>query len=579
MANEAKQFTIGGVTHDVMDVGARQLIADLQTAIDAITSGDTTTAIKTFQEVINFLDGVTDDATLIGKLNELRTLINAKYSKPAGGIPASDLAEGVIPDVSGFATKTEVNAKANSADVYDKQTVDQKVAEAGKVKSVSVNGGTPAQPDGNGNVNLVVPAGEKGDKGDTGNVEFEDLADLVALLVNDLTTGGVGNFLSAEMGKRLKAKVDEVEANIQRLYNNLGNIAFWDADAKSAAAPIPIDWGNPKHNVTLNLSLSHAVVKHNGVQKSNGDTIAVEEFSELTLVVEPESGYAITSVTSSTTGAEVTNLGNGIYNVVVAMGNSNITLDITNTAVQSYTIGYNTTNCSAEGQSSISQSGTATIVLTADSGYTMPELAAAVRVTNATLVSYAQDANAPTTATLVISNPTGNVSIRVAAVISIELVKQVFLYTTNTTTIVSVRNETYAPRACILVQRPSEGAFNWNNGSLGYNVEVEENYSLIPIPSGTHTVKAQAQTPYATNKYYGIGLNAVANGGIPIVSAQWVENGALATLDVSSLANSEAFLAFNLKKDTAFTDETFSSIGGILEFYDENDNLILRYTK
>jgi hypothetical protein len=69
MANEAKQFTIGGVTHDVMDVGARQLIADLQTAINAITSGDTTTAIKTFQEVIDFLDGVTDDATLIGKLN------------------------------------------------------------------------------------------------------------------------------------------------------------------------------------------------------------------------------------------------------------------------------------------------------------------------------------------------------------------------------------------------------------------------------------------------------------------------------------------------------------------------------
>jgi len=159
MANEAKQFTIGGVTHDVMDVGARQLIADLQTAINAITSGDTTTAIKTFQEVINFLDGVTDDATLIGKLNELRTLIAAKYSKPASGIPASDLADGVIPDVSGFATKTEVNAKANSADVYSKSEVDTKVANAGKVKSVSMNNGTPSQPDAQGNVNLTVAAG------------------------------------------------------------------------------------------------------------------------------------------------------------------------------------------------------------------------------------------------------------------------------------------------------------------------------------------------------------------------------------------------------------------------------------
>ena len=249
MANEVTNFNIGGVDHAVQDVGARQLIAELQIAINAITSGDTTTAIKTFQEVIDFLDGVTDDATLIGKLNELRILINgkvdnvqnkglstedyttedkqklaglsnyddtgiqnainhiqntidaltgkedttaaintmnevtaflagltnsdtltaklaelraliaAKYSKPTSGIPASDLANGVIPDVSGFATKTEVNAKANSADVYNKSEVDTKVANAGKVKSVSVNNGTPSQPDAQGNVNLTVAAG------------------------------------------------------------------------------------------------------------------------------------------------------------------------------------------------------------------------------------------------------------------------------------------------------------------------------------------------------------------------------------------------------------------------------------
>lgn len=114
MANEAKQFTIGGVTHDVMDVGARQLISSLQETIDAITGGDTTTAIETFQEVINFLNGVTDDATLIGKLNELRTLINAKYTKPNGGIPNSDLA-GSIP-VTKLASDVQTSlGKANTA--------------------------------------------------------------------------------------------------------------------------------------------------------------------------------------------------------------------------------------------------------------------------------------------------------------------------------------------------------------------------------------------------------------------------------------------------------------------------------
>ena len=203
MANEAKQFTIGGVTHDVMDVGARQAIASLQNAIDAITSGDTTTAIKTFQEVIDFLDGVTDDATLIGKLNELRTLIAAKYSKPASGIPASDLANGAIPDVSGFATKTEVNAKANSADVYSKSEVDDKVADAGKVKSVTINGSKKLPNEQTGDVDIGTVVGTQGPKGDTGNVNITDADELVAILVNDLTTGGAGNILSAEMGRRL----------------------------------------------------------------------------------------------------------------------------------------------------------------------------------------------------------------------------------------------------------------------------------------------------------------------------------------------------------------------------------------
>lgn len=43
------------------------------------------------------------------------------YSKPSGGIPASDLAAGVIPDISG---------KANTADVYTKTEIDQKLVGA-----------------------------------------------------------------------------------------------------------------------------------------------------------------------------------------------------------------------------------------------------------------------------------------------------------------------------------------------------------------------------------------------------------------------------------------------------------------
>lgn len=130
--NNARTLTIDGVVHPIEDTTARASIAQVQAyaeQLDAAIQGlvgseDVTTAINTFNEVVDFLAGVTNDETLTGKLNELRTLINAKYSKPASGIPASDLADGVIPDVSGFATKTEVNAKANAADVYSKAEVD-----------------------------------------------------------------------------------------------------------------------------------------------------------------------------------------------------------------------------------------------------------------------------------------------------------------------------------------------------------------------------------------------------------------------------------------------------------------------
>ena len=155
-------------------------------------------------------------------------------------------------------------------------------------------------------------------------------------VVNDLVTGGADIPLSAEMGKRLKTKIDEVQANIQRLYNNLGNIAFWDAAAKAAAAPVAIDWGNPKHTVTLDLDLTNAVAKHDGVTKSDGDTILVEEGSTLNIIVEPDSGYMLTdnNISSSTAGVDVTPLGNGAYSVAIVMRQSNLTLSISAEAAE-----------------------------------------------------------------------------------------------------------------------------------------------------------------------------------------------------------------------------------------------------
>lgn len=49
-----------------------------------------------------------------------------------------------------------INGKADKATTYTKTEVDQLVADAGKVKSVSINGGIASEPDANGNVDLTV---------------------------------------------------------------------------------------------------------------------------------------------------------------------------------------------------------------------------------------------------------------------------------------------------------------------------------------------------------------------------------------------------------------------------------------
>lgn len=147
MANEATKLTINGVQHDIKDAEARRLIALLQAALDAMTGTGTTTAIETFQEVLDFLAGVTDDETLVGKITALQTAINGKVDKETGkGLSTEDFT-------------AALKAKLEALDPYTKTEVDEKVANAGKVKSVSVNGGAPVQPDAQGNVNINVQAG------------------------------------------------------------------------------------------------------------------------------------------------------------------------------------------------------------------------------------------------------------------------------------------------------------------------------------------------------------------------------------------------------------------------------------
>lgn len=90
----------------------------LQNALNTLMSNDDVeNVINSFNEVVSFLSGVTNDKTLAGLLNALRNDINAKYTKPNGGIPATDLAGGIptskITGLANVATSGDYNDLQN----------------------------------------------------------------------------------------------------------------------------------------------------------------------------------------------------------------------------------------------------------------------------------------------------------------------------------------------------------------------------------------------------------------------------------------------------------------------------------
>ena len=102
------------------------------------------------------------------------------YQKPASGIPASDIANGVIPSLP--------------------QNI---------VQSVTINGGNPVTPDNNGNVNIQVQTG-----GETVVINSDG-----ANIVDSHTNNSV---LVAGSARQVKMLYD----NIMEIFNKLGNYAF-----------------------------------------------------------------------------------------------------------------------------------------------------------------------------------------------------------------------------------------------------------------------------------------------------------------------------------------------------------------
>ena len=193
---------------------------------------------------------------------EIEDAAGGGYAPPAGGIPKSDLASGVQSSLDKADTalqqsdktelQNEINNKVDAVNGKGLSTNDYTDADkaavatiANKANSADVYPKSQTYNKDEVDTKVASAQGTQGPKGDTGNVEITDAGDLVTILVNDLDTGGAGNLLSAEMGKRLALKSG----------------TFAQAWARSKAIPFPFCF---LWNETINGDAISKPIWHNG---------------------------------------------------------------------------------------------------------------------------------------------------------------------------------------------------------------------------------------------------------------------------------------------------------------------------
>lgn len=77
------------------DTALANAISGLETRLNTLVSGDASTAIESFNEIIAFLEGIEDSENLDSIIASIEQQIAGKYTKPSTGIPVSDLSSDV----------------------------------------------------------------------------------------------------------------------------------------------------------------------------------------------------------------------------------------------------------------------------------------------------------------------------------------------------------------------------------------------------------------------------------------------------------------------------------------------------
>ena len=176
-------------------------------------------------------------------------------------------------------------------------------------------------------------------------------------VINNLNTGGTEVSLSAEQGKNLKGKINEVYMALQSVYNALGNAAFWGNKTPVATMLPDLDWSVTKHTLTIVNSIGSDKASITRNNADVGGSIQVEEEAQVQLKVAGKNGWAISNVQVSGASASVTE-SNGVFTITLTMGSSDMSITISGDAVKAATVTKTLTGCSVVQNSESSASPT-----------------------------------------------------------------------------------------------------------------------------------------------------------------------------------------------------------------------------
>lgn len=88
-------------------------------SLEKLIESDSNGAIDKFNEIVAFLANISDSKTLDGIINGINTSIAAKYTKPTGGIPSTDMTSAVQASLkkadTALQTHQDISGKANKA--------------------------------------------------------------------------------------------------------------------------------------------------------------------------------------------------------------------------------------------------------------------------------------------------------------------------------------------------------------------------------------------------------------------------------------------------------------------------------